>query len=496
MPLFNIRELVQFPQGENSTDVLINHVHFNRTALNFFNYTLYDNGTLSNGSSCYLTFDAYQPSMLWNGTFINGTSCYDPYYGIKKRGSLGVAFACLFAASIMFTLVNLRKHGRLFLPSEKRFRAVGRRWQWYWLTFVATCGIISGVTSVDVDRNYLQNLAIVLNTFFYYLMMPGLLAAVWEAVRHWGSWQERQTCDRDPFLLPQDDRRGKKEFFMPLVFYMFAWLNFFMTIPRPWVNIEYQRSPQQQNDYAKPSGTDARFKAGAFLAFLAWCMICYSLQHSIHYYKPRNRGLWNSFIGFLHWAPAKFLLIIPLTAVRVGYDIASSFEWSISPLKYDVNAGWMYGLGYAPAFLVILLVDIWGYFDPNEDRELLRLRAERGRTIDAELGLNQKPTWWSKLHGDNHLSAESRLKAMTTEIGGGRATQRNLERTIELGTMPAARPREEHEDPFSDEAAEEPPKGRPTTTLSSDDGESRRTSVRTMSSTTSRPQQVRSMLDI
>jgi len=185
MPLFNVRELLQFPSGANSTDVLINGVHFNRTALNFFNYTLYDNGTLSNGSSCYLTFDAYQPSMLWNGTFINGTSCYDPYYSISKRGSLGVAFACLFAASLMFTLINLRKHGRLFLPSEKRFRAIGRRWQWYWLTFVAACGIISGVTSVDVDRDYLQNLAIVLNTFFYYLMMPGLLAAVWEAVRHW-----------------------------------------------------------------------------------------------------------------------------------------------------------------------------------------------------------------------------------------------------------------------------------------------------------------------
>lgn len=270
-----------------------------------------------------------------------------------------------------------------------------------------------------------------------------------------------------------------------------------MTIPRPLGNIEYQRSPQQQNDYAKPSGTDARFKTGAFLAFLAWCMICYSLQHSIHHYKPRNRGLWNSFTGFLHWAPTKFLLIIPLTAVRVGYDIAASFEWNISPLKYNVNAGWMYGLGYAPAFLIILVFNIWGYFDPNEDRDLLKQRAERGRTIDAELGLNKKPSWWSKLHGDNHLSTESRLKAMTTEIGGGRATQRNLERTIELGTMPAARPKEEHEDPFRDEAAEEPPKGGPTARLSSDDGSSRRTmSERTISSTTSRPQQVRSMLDI
>ncbi len=185
MPLFNVRELLQFPNGENATDVLINGMHFNRTALNFYNYVLYDNGTLSNGSSCYLAFDAYQPSMLPNGTFINATTCYVPYYSISERGSLGLGFACLFAASIVLTLINLRKHGRLFLPTEKRFRAIGRRWQWYWLTFVASCGIISGVTSIDVDRNYLQGLPIILNTFFYYLMLPGLLAAVWEAVRHW-----------------------------------------------------------------------------------------------------------------------------------------------------------------------------------------------------------------------------------------------------------------------------------------------------------------------
>lgn len=291
-----------------------------------------------------------------------------------------------------------------------------------------------------------------------------------------------------------------------------------MTIPRPWTNIEYQRSAQQINDYAKPSGTDARFKAGAFLAFLAWCMICYCLQHSIHYYKPHSRGLFASLIGFFRHAPLKFLLIIPITAVRVGYDIATSFVWSISPLKYDVNPAWMYGLGYGPAFIVIVLFNAWGYFDPNEDRDLLRQRAERGRSIDAELGLNQKPSWWSKLHGDNHLSTESRLRAMTTEIGGGRATQRNLERTIELGTMPAARPTAEqrHEDPFSDEAAtateeeHRPAKGQPMASagwdsIDDEDGDGcgdrrsrRTTSVRTMSSATStaRPQQVRSMLDI
>lgn len=185
MPIYNIRDLIAFPPGDNTTETIINNVRFNVTALNLYNYTLYSNNTLSNGSNCWLAFDAFHPTMMTNGTFINGTSCYDPYFGISSRGGLGIMFACLFGISIMFTLINLRKHGRLFLPNEKRFRAVGRRWQWYWMLFVAACGMISGITGIDVDRDYILSLPIVLQSFFNYLMIPGILATVWEAVRHW-----------------------------------------------------------------------------------------------------------------------------------------------------------------------------------------------------------------------------------------------------------------------------------------------------------------------
>lgn len=185
MSSVNIRDLISFPPGSNSTDTVINRIHFNRTVLELFNYSLYRNYTLSNNSNCWLAFDLFQPSMLSNGTFINATSCYSPVRSIQARGSIGILSACLFGASILFTLINLRKHGRLFLPDQKRFRAVGRRWQWYWMLFVAACGIIGGFTGIDVDRDYLQKLAIILQSFFNALMMPGILAAVWEAVRHW-----------------------------------------------------------------------------------------------------------------------------------------------------------------------------------------------------------------------------------------------------------------------------------------------------------------------
>jgi hypothetical protein len=185
MGLINVRDLLQFPTGDNSSDTIINGVHFNLTALNLHNYTIYSNGTISNASKCYLIFDNYKPYMFANGSFVNGTNCYAPYYGIKTRGATSIVFAVLFAASIVFTLVNLRKHGRLFIREDKRFRAIGRRWQWYWMCFVAACGIISCLTGVDVDRYYLQSIPIILQSFFFSLALPGTLAMVWEATRHW-----------------------------------------------------------------------------------------------------------------------------------------------------------------------------------------------------------------------------------------------------------------------------------------------------------------------
>lgn len=50
---------------------------------------------------------------------------------------------------------------------------------------MAACGMISGLTGIDVDRDYVLSLPIILQSFFNFLLIPGLLAVVWEAVRHW-----------------------------------------------------------------------------------------------------------------------------------------------------------------------------------------------------------------------------------------------------------------------------------------------------------------------
>ncbi|KAI9676847.1 MAG: hypothetical protein M1817_006686 [Caeruleum heppii] len=498
MVLLDVRELLPLPDnGANSSDTVINGVHFNRTALDLFNYTFYSNNTLSNWSNCFLVFDQFKPLLLSNGTFINGTSCSYPVNGIKARGSLGLVVACLFMTSVMFTLIHLRKHGRLFLPSEKRFRAVGRRWQWYWLLFVAACGGISGFVSVDIDRGYVLSLPIILQNFFYYLMIPGILAAVWESVRHWGSWQERQIYDRDPFSIPQDSTRGKREFWMPLIFYLFAFLNFFMVIPRSWTRVQYQRTPSQQAANAEPVATDGRFKAAGAFAFLAWCVICYNLRHSIHYYKPRSRGCWQSFNGLLHWTPTKFMVLIPLALLVVGYQLASASIFDISPLKVDVHPAWMYGLGYGPVILVIVVFQIYGYLEPNEDRELIRQRRELGRSVDADLGLNnKKPGWWSKRHADAYMTDDERLRALASEVGGGRPTRTNIERAIEMGHMPV---HARDNDPFTDNAAVEaanPPRPIIPPSPSTNEHINRPGSWASTATAQSQQPRVRSMLDV
>ncbi|KAF2001073.1 hypothetical protein P154DRAFT_490878 [Amniculicola lignicola CBS 123094] len=517
MPLLNLRELLPFPDGANQSDTVLNGVHFNKTALEHFNYTIYSNNTVSNGSKCYLIFDNYKPHMFSNGSWVNATTCYIPYYGIHARGIGSVIFGTLFGVSIMFTLINLRKHGRLHLREDKRFRVVGRRWQWYWMLFVAACGMISTFTGVDVDRYYLQQIPIVLQSFFFVLMVPGTLAMVWEATRHWGSWQERQIVDRDLHSLPQDDKRAKTEFWLPLVFYFFAWLNFFMMVPRSWVALEKQNTPEQKNDIARPASTGIREKLGGIMAALAWVVICYSLWHSLHHYRPRTSGFWNKVNTFCHFCPTKLFLVILLLAIRVGYSIASAWIWDLSIYQDDVVIGWPFGLGYGPILLMLVIFEIAGFMEKNEDQIIISQRREHGRAVDSELGLVKKPHWWSRNWAARYASADERMKNMTAEVGGGRPTGRRITQSVEMGNMnirnrSRSRP---GEDPFRDQSPSElsrdstnNPGRRLMMHRTESDADSTRTGVsRATSGMTGRtlttdnpgaapPQQIRSMLDI
>ncbi|KAA8646071.1 hypothetical protein EYZ11_001931 [Aspergillus tanneri] len=426
-----MRALAPFQTGANDTDVLINQVHFNRTALNLYNYTLYTNGTLSNGSECYLAFDEFKPHLFAeNGTVVNGTSCYAPVNRLGQHGSLGLFFAFMFSVSVFFTLINLRKHGRRLLPIDRRWNIMGRRLKWFWLLFVAVCGTVSCFMSVDVDRGYLQSAALTMQSVFYTLITPGLMAAVWEAVRHWGSWQERQIFDRDPYAFTKPSTREGQEFTLPILFYAFAIVNFILTVPRSWSAIERQRSAEQQELDARPVATDVRWRTAGFMALGGMLVICYSLEHSIYRYKPRPTGVLSQLLFYINEVPSEFLVVIALLGVRIGYSIMSSFEWSVSPLKSDVNSGWIYGLGYAPALLVIIVMNLCGFSELNEDRALIAQRDEIETAVANDVGVGQrKPSWWKS----------GRLRTFAREITGNRRLSspdsNDLEHYVEMGVI-------------------------------------------------------------
>ncbi|KAK3346342.1 hypothetical protein B0T25DRAFT_551794 [Lasiosphaeria hispida] len=430
MTIINARDIVAFPGGANASDTLIGNVHFNLTTLDLWNYTLFSNGTLSNGSWCILTFPPYAPSLvLDNGTFVNVTWCYHPVNPIGVRAGIGIGFAVMFAIALGLTLMALHKHGRLYLPAEKRFWPIGRRWQWYWAIFASATALISLFTTVDVDRYYLPELPIVLTCFFWYLMQMGVTAIVWEAVRHWGSWMERQYIDPNPFVLPQDDARSKFEFYVPLAFYFFLWMNFFIIIPRNWGNIELQRYPEQIINDAIPTATDGRFKAGAFLLLACWLITVFFLRHSIKHYRERNRGIINRVIGLFRFTPFRFILLIPLGLTVIAYQALAAWEFAWSPLNVKGNNVAIYAGGYAPTLLILFIQIVWGFVAPNEDLELQCQRRVRGADIDRELGLSNKPAWWRRARADfvPHEHMRDRIARNVREIGGGKATARNLE---------------------------------------------------------------------
>ncbi|KAI9929211.1 hypothetical protein MW887_001619 [Aspergillus wentii] len=238
-----IRSILPY-QNEN-TNVLINQTPFNQSTLTHFNYTLYSNGTLSNTTHCYLTFNSFHPHLFSNGSFINATSCYSPINEIRAHASLGLAFALLYALTIIFTLVNIRKHGRRYLPVDGRYSTFSRVVTYYWLLAVAVLAAISCFMGVDVDRDYLQSDPLVLQSIFYM-----------------STWQKRQIHDRDPyaFTFSPPSSRTYQENTLPLLFYALALTTLLLSLLHPWAQIPLQRSPEQQALIAEPVATDPRFK--------------------------------------------------------------------------------------------------------------------------------------------------------------------------------------------------------------------------------------------
>jgi hypothetical protein len=126
-------------------------------------------------------------------------------------------------------------------------------------------------------------------------------------------------------------------------------------------------------------------------------------------------------------------------AVYLGYSIASSWIFDISIMKYDVTPTWPFALGYTPCVVLLIIFNVWGLIDSNEDKQLMKQRIERGRAADAALGLTNKPSWWSKMRGDSHLDDLPRLRNLVevdpTEKKGAAPRPHDEDEAFELQSV-------------------------------------------------------------
>ncbi|KAK6523956.1 hypothetical protein TWF281_001913 [Arthrobotrys megalospora] len=336
---------------------------FNATTLKQYGYTIYPNNTISNYSNCVLAFGGYIPTVISNGSWYNSSGCDTPVRQIRTRGIIGIVVAVIFGVILVLSLVALSKHGKSFLPAEKRFRLVGRRWPWYWCIITASVGLISGFTAVDVDRVWVLGTAAIFHFIFYLVTLPTCLSAIWEMTRNWASFEERKGVDEDFTRYRQDDLRSKIEFYEPLIFYLFNFLSFFLSILRAWNPIT------RSNVHVI---TDARFQASSIFSLLAWGTVVVAHLIARHYYQPRS-------------TPWKIPVTLLIIVIRIAFNIGSAFDYSISQLRYQATPAYIYCLGYLPVILVLFIILYSGWKEPNEDQELLRLRNTRNATLDQEM---------------------------------------------------------------------------------------------------------------
>jgi hypothetical protein len=188
-----------------------------------------------------------------------------------------------------------------------------------------------------------------------------------------------------------------------------------MSVPRSWSNITNQGGIVQQMTVARPVATDGRFKASTVFLSIAWLIILYCIRHILHYYRPHRRNPVNFTKILIREFPAQYTMGLIVMGVYVGYTFAATWNFNISVMKYDVAVVYPYAFGYTPCILLLTIFNVWGYIEPNEDKALIKQRIARGQSVDAEIGITKKPSWWSKARGDHHLDDLQQLRGMVAE---------------------------------------------------------------------------------
>lgn len=185
------------------------------------------------------------------------------------------------------------------------------------------------------------------------------------------------------------------------------------------------------------------------MALVAVFVICYSLEHSVYRYIPkpisRGRGMGTQAMFYIHSAPSHFLVAIILLLIKSSYDIASAWNWDISPLRYGVHPGWIYGLGFTPALLLLILFNIIGLCEVNEDKALIaqRVELEDALASDTPLGMRKSRVdkWIGRLHLPTHKRREKEVYDRAVEMETIKKDDKDKDRdgNVRVTTAPPAR---------------------------------------------------------
>ncbi|KAK7208314.1 hypothetical protein BZA70DRAFT_265604 [Myxozyma melibiosi] len=333
------------------------YTDYNQTVLDLFDYVIYPgNGTVSNVSNCYLSFGSYHPEIYADGTVENNVSCDSPYYGIASRGGIGIAFGALSILMLPFSMNNLHRLGKMHVKREhKRFRLISRRWQWYWVFVIHALSAVAGFLSIDIDRDYIQGTSLTSYGAVFTSIFPCCLGAVWEMTRHWGSFEERQSYEDDPYGFRDDKLRTNYFLLAPIFVYLFGFLFFLLTVLRNWTNVIRVNS-----DFI----VDSRWKVGIFLGVVCFILIITHVFVIRHYWHPKR----------LPWRiPLCFLGV----AVMLSYSIALSFDGSLSPFNPSSSVVAVSVWGYIPVLYLLFVMNITANFQKNDDKVILEQRAVR-----------------------------------------------------------------------------------------------------------------------
>ena len=183
----------------------------------------------------------------------------------------------------------------------------------------------------------------------------------------------------------------KQDSSLSILVYLLTLATFLLTIPREWHHVTRQNSPHEDHALlARLFATDSRFKTASFTALSAVTLVCYRLLYPSAAAAAAGRCSSSPLLE----TPLHFILGLLLLGLKVGYAVAAAFAWSVSPVRYGVSASYLFGLGYTPALLLVLLFNILGFF--CDDHLLVSAYASVGDASPEEEDENRRSRMWPR----------------------------------------------------------------------------------------------------